>query len=761
MTFTFAQVFLAALCFYFLVHSFTCLAEIIHLKRTIHEVPEPLRKKITPAQHMKAAHYDIARTKLNWLEVTVTTTLIVYLTAGNGINTISDWLMNTVGDQFAFHWMLPASIGFIFVLVDFPFCWYKEFRLREAFGYTQQTPSSWFKNYFLITLLGWLTVLPILWIGLFLWQSSGASWWILGWAIFAVYLIFALNLAHRLLYFFKPSRAHLAQNDELKALIDTLGEKAGLTVGEIRVTRSSDNEALPPAFAFGHRQNVRLFFRHDIYERMTLSNLQAIAAHALSRNLSHMYFQAWFMCALAGFCVFAFLAWFAPQSWFLDEIGFQVYGPGPYYGSVLTFTIVALPVLLFPFKLPMDAFLRHLIFASDTFAMKYTGLKVTVHSLIELFPTPMRHSSVTLGFFDLLFSHEPSLIARIRHVEKKSHEIDLKRQEESQRNDSLTVLHQLENVSSALASKQEYEVMEAEARDKRRLELNRRFETALVQRARFDPTAKAGLPLNGYEDPEYENALSELSASNTTHPMYGKSIFEGFISIFSQLSHRRRDHKTDGQNVAIQNNTDPQTPAEKQQDVLSVEQYAVQSLDPVEPPANQIRKLVASTMGNHQEKTSLDLSTGSQKSSSLPIQKMAHNHAEPSKGQTTEAQFPLRSTHEHAVFDVLDVKDNVSSRPTGKLIEKFQPEGSEKKTSKTSEQTQKTFTVEAKENAKAITGPAIGIKSTKTRKNKKRSKQTSPASVPPLDKTARRTPALKIMAHRHRELYAKTHKDAS
>ena len=77
MTFTFAQVFLAALCFYFLVHSVTCLAEIIHLKRTIHEVPEPLREKITLPQHKKAAHYDIARTKLNWLEVTVTTLLII------------------------------------------------------------------------------------------------------------------------------------------------------------------------------------------------------------------------------------------------------------------------------------------------------------------------------------------------------------------------------------------------------------------------------------------------------------------------------------------------------------------------------------------------------------------------------------------------------------------------------------------------------------------------------------------------------------
>ena len=141
MSFTFAQVFLAALCFYFVVHSLTCLAEIIHLKRTVGEVPAPLKEKISPAQHRKAASYDIARTKLSWLEVTVSTALIVVLTAGDGINTISDWLMDHVGDQFAFHWMLPAIVGLIFVVVDLPFCWYREFRLTATRGKTRKNGS--------------------------------------------------------------------------------------------------------------------------------------------------------------------------------------------------------------------------------------------------------------------------------------------------------------------------------------------------------------------------------------------------------------------------------------------------------------------------------------------------------------------------------------------------------------------------------------------------------------------------------------------
>lgn len=701
MTFTFAQVFLAALCFYFLVHSVTCLAEIIHLKRTIHEVPEPLREKISLPQHKKAAHYDIARTKLNWLEVTVTTLLIIYLTAGNGINTISDWLMNTVGDQFAFHWMLPASIGFIFVLCDLPFCWYKEFRLREAFGYTRQDPSAWFKNYWLTTLLGWLTVLPLLWIGLFLWQNSGPMWWILGWAIFAVYLLFSLNLVRRLVYLFKPNRAQLAHNEALKRVIDTLGEKAGLSVAEIRVAKAKDNEELPPAFAFGHRHGVKLFFRHDIYNRMTLSDLQAVAAHALARNLSHMYFQAWFLCALAGFFVFAFLAWFAPQSWFLDEIGFRVYGPGPYYGSVLTFTIVALPVLLFPFRLPMDAFLRHLIFASDTFAMKYTGLKVTVNSLIELFPTPIRHSSVTLGFFDLLFSHEPSLMARICHVQHKSEILEARRQEEALRNDNLTVLHQLENVSSALISKQEQKVLDAENREKRLHKLSRQFEKALKRKAEGEAGVRPALSLEAYRDPHYEEAIRDLSASNITHPMYGKGLMDGLRDIIQKISETRKSRKA----------------SEKPNDqvVASVPENVAESAQSSAQPTESA--LQTPIVPNDADAPSLINEVKKQEPSLEPIEV-----------ETAPVNEEPQST--------LTGKKTLSEAPKEPL-----------------EQTAANFT--QAENTE-ITVSEVSPSSISSKKMNNSSTENAADSTQTSGKTSRRITALKIMSQRQRELFEKT-----
>lgn len=540
MPFTFEQIFLAALLFYFLVHAFTCLAEIVHLKRTISEVPAVLREKISLAQHTKAARYDIARTKLNLLEVTVTTCVILALTLFQGIDDLSEFLIDQVGDQFAFHWMLPALIGFIFLIVDLPFSWYKEFRLREAYGYMREQPSHWFGRFALMSILGWLAALPILWIVLWLWRQSGSLWWIAGWVVFSAYLIFPLQLACRLRYSLHPSMADKCNNEPLIDRLKKLGTRAGIQIDDIRVTDPEHNDQLPPAFAFGHRKKVRLFIRHDVYNKLSEDNLMAISAHALARNLSHMYFQAWAVCALVSLLVFMFLGWLAPQSWFLNEIGFKAIGPGPYYGSLLAFAIVALPVILFPFKLPMEAFLRHLIFRSDLFALHYAGLNSITNALIELTPSPIRHSCVTLEFFDLLFSHEPSLMARINRVQKDYMKIKNELLEQQKFEADLARNRNIVNVSLALEEhNKQKSLVDYDRQENLQRELAHKKEAELIAKAeaqRNDVTQ----PLGSYIDSAQEINEKAFGQDNTQHRTYKMSIWQGFVDIVQRLNKCKR-----------------------------------------------------------------------------------------------------------------------------------------------------------------------------------------------------------------------------
>ena len=397
------------------------------------------------------------------------------------------------------------------------------------------------------------------------------------------------------------------------------------------------------------------------------------------------------MCAAAAFFVFAFLAWFAPQSWFLDEIGLRVYGPGPYYGSVLTFAIVALPVLLFPFKLPMDAFLRHLIFASDTFAMKHTGLKVTVNSLIELFPTPMRHSSVTLGFFDLLFSHEPSLMSRIHHVQRKSEILQTQLQQETQRNDSLTVRHQLENVSSALISKQEQKVIDAEARDKRLHHLSRQFEKVLVKRAESDTTAQSALPLESYQDPYYKDALEELNASNANHPMYGKSLSDGVKDLWEKLCEFKRKHFSKKPSEAVEEKTRAENAPVDQ---IKTQESTVPNEDPVAmTPVTE----------------AIELSTPKEELSPETAE-TEENRIHSDKFESTENESPVAQPPAFEVLEPIEEKADVVQSDT---------------THTASEQ------------------------------------NTESNEVPLFGKASRRIRALKTMTQRQRQLFEKTHNNAS
>lgn len=422
MSFTFAQIFLASLAFFVLLHTVVCIAEIRHLKHHSKSVPEEFQSHLSFALHKKNIVYDLARTRLNCLEAWVTSAVVLFLTVGGIINHISDFLLEHIGDGFAFHWMLPSIVAFILILSDLPFYWFKAFRLRESYGYLRISPIQWLLRYLSLTFLGFIAVLPVLWILLFLWRHTGTAWWIIGWVIFCFYSLFSLNLATRLSYWLFHRKSIGTISKETLQLLEQFSQDTQTHICSTSVCRPEDNDKLPPVFAFGTRNNIALFIRHDVHKNFTGPHLRYLVAHAIARNRSHMYLQSWFVTILLGLGVFLFLKWLAPQSWFMDELGFRVYGPGPYYGPLLSFVLVALPMFIFPLKLLLDWFLRHQIIKSDQFAVRQTDSKTMKEALVRLLPRPLRHSVCTLGLFDLLFSHEPSITLRLslaRAYEKK------------------------------------------------------------------------------------------------------------------------------------------------------------------------------------------------------------------------------------------------------------------------------------------------------------------------------------------------------
>ncbi|HAW45422.1 MAG TPA: hypothetical protein DCW60_03615 [Sutterella sp.] len=526
MTLSFQNLFLMALIFYFAFQSIVCVVEIFHLRLTRNKIPEEFADIITPAAHFKAAAYDISRTKLNLLEVTCVTIVIGVLTLYDGINVISNLLMNMVGDTFAFHWMLPSIIGLIFIILDFPFTWYREFRLPEAFGYCRIGPRHWLNEQLCFSLLGWLSVLPVLWFTLWIWRHTENVWWVIGWFVCSIYLVFSLGLARRIVYLFKKKKSTPLGN--ASEIVEILRKFNHSLIRSIRVTDPADDRELPPAFAFGNHRNLHLFIRHDIAQNATRSHLLMICAHAMARNRTHMYFQSWLLCSIVAFGVFLFLDWFAPQSWFLDEIGFQAYGPGPYYGLLLSFCIVVLPVLFFPIKLLIDVFFRHQIYKSDTEVLKFLGLETVIDGLLALVPKQMRHSVCSLSIFDLLFSHEPSLLSRIRTARLNALRWQTAQERAATHATWNTISQQKENVALGLSHRRLTEAFKDKLiRAKLQEETNREAQKA--QLAAFENKPRKEVAFG----PEPEIVYDDTD--NTKDRLYGMSLTEGVRDLIARF----------------------------------------------------------------------------------------------------------------------------------------------------------------------------------------------------------------------------------
>ena len=516
MTLTFQNLFLTALVFYFAFQGSVCVVEIFHLRLTRTRVPEEFAGLISPEAHAKAASYDIARTWLNLAELTCVTATIGVLTLYDGINLVSNLLMNLVGDTFAFHWMLPFCVGLVFLVLDFPFTWYREFRLPEAYGYMREPPRTWLTQQALFSATGWIAVLPVLWITLWVWRHTESFWWILGWIVCSIYLVFSLGLARRIAYLFSRKRGSAAPQEIARCVMKLRAFNHSL-IRSVRITRPEDDEELPPAFAFGNHRNLHLFIRHDIAALGPGDELLAICAHAMARNKTHMYLQSWALCSAVAFGVFRFLDWFAPQSWFFDEIGFQTYGPGPYYGLLISFCIVVLPVLFFPVRLLIDIFFRHQIYASDTEVLKFLGLEPLIAALLALSAGKRRHSSCSLSIFDLLFTHEPSLLSRIRTARLNALKWETASAKRSEHATWKTLLQQKENVELALSHRKL--TLARQARDMR-------ADQARARLLEAQKTLLAGFPEKG-SAPGLTAAGPGIvtdATDNTSHRLYGLSL---------------------------------------------------------------------------------------------------------------------------------------------------------------------------------------------------------------------------------------------
>ena len=213
--------------------------------------------------------------------------LIVLLVTG-WTYTLRDWAMHLGRDHyilqlFFYVFLLSVLSKLLGLTLDF-----YSFRLEHRFNLSNQNFASWVRDQIKGWVLGLVITTVLAEIVYALIQVDSQRWWLWAWLIFMGLFIFVYQLAPVLLFPLFYKFAPL-QNDELKARLTRLGEKAGTKVRGVYEWKLSEKSKKANALIAGLGNTRRIMLADTLLQGYSNDEIEAVLAHELGHQVhSHI-----------------------------------------------------------------------------------------------------------------------------------------------------------------------------------------------------------------------------------------------------------------------------------------------------------------------------------------------------------------------------------------------------------------------------------------------------------------------------------------
>jgi STE24 endopeptidase len=373
-------------------------------------VPGPFAASISPADHMKAADYTLAKVRLGRIGTLLDAALTLALTIGGGIAAIDAlWRRTSLAEP----WLglaVIASVAVVIKLVNLPLSVWRTFGLEARFGFNRTTAALYLadlgKSLALAVALG----APLLLATLLLMERAGNGWWLWAWALWlAVMLIMAWAWPAFIAPLF--NRFSPLEDHALRERIEGLLERCGFASKGVFVVDGSRRSSHGNAYFTGIGRHKRIVFFDTLLERLAHPEIEAVLAHELGHfRLKHVR-KRLLLSVVTSFVGLAALGWLARQPWFYSSLGVATAST---HAALLLFAL-AVPAFTF-FVTPLASlWSRRHEFEADAFATRYASAAELATALVKLHrdnASTLTPDPVYVAFY---YSHPPPL-ARIARL---------------------------------------------------------------------------------------------------------------------------------------------------------------------------------------------------------------------------------------------------------------------------------------------------------------------------------------------------------
>ncbi len=236
----------------------------------------------------EALEYNRTR---RWLEIgdmVVGFGFLIALLVTGWTGTLRDLATRISGDRYAlrlFLYVLLLSVISKALGIGLDF---HGFRLEHRFNLSNQKLGSWIKDEFKGWVLGLVLGSILTEIVYAVMLTSPKYWWLIVWIIFLVLIVFFAQIApvalFPLFYKFAP-----LQNEELKARLVRLGERAGTRVRGVYEWKLSEKSKKANAALTGMGNTRRIILADTLLQNYSDDEIEAVLAHELGHHVhGHM-----------------------------------------------------------------------------------------------------------------------------------------------------------------------------------------------------------------------------------------------------------------------------------------------------------------------------------------------------------------------------------------------------------------------------------------------------------------------------------------
>ncbi|KKN32184.1 hypothetical protein LCGC14_0816380 [marine sediment metagenome] len=410
----FSWIFLAALFLMTAVELWLSIRQGKYVQAHRNEVPKAFADQISLQAHQKAADYTAAKGKFGRKENLYGVVILLAWTFGGGLSLLSSGL-----DSLGWSPML-TGIGFLlsFIvigsLLDLPFSYYRTFVLEDKFGFNRNTPGLFFADFFKQTLLTLIMGALLIWVALWMMQSSGEFWWLYLWAAwmgFAVLMMWAYPA------FIAPLFNKFTPLDdaELQEKVENLLSRCGFKSQGIFVMDGSRRSGHGNAYFTGLGSNKRIVFFDTLLNTLNEDQIEAVLAHELGHFRRKHVVKNMLVMSVISLAGLALLGWASAQTWFYEGLGISSQSNA----MALALFMLVVPVFLFFLHPLMTSLSRKYEFEADAYAASVANADDLVEALVALYKenaSTLTPDPLVSAVYD---SHPPAAL-RIAHLQTNS-----------------------------------------------------------------------------------------------------------------------------------------------------------------------------------------------------------------------------------------------------------------------------------------------------------------------------------------------------